>query len=93
MLQTHESVPTRAFAFVEDALLHASLAAFMRGSRRAGLAINHAPVTAGAPTRARPQPSSIAANAIGASVPIPKFATIRSDLWANFGIERTLATP
>src|SRR5262249_45731919 len=27
-----------------------------------------------------------------ASVPIPKFAGIRSDLRANFGIERTLAT-
>jgi len=27
-----------------------------------------------------------------ASVPIPKFASIRRGLWANFGIERTLAT-
>jgi hypothetical protein len=27
-----------------------------------------------------------------ASVPIPKLAGVRGDLWANFGIERTLAT-
>jgi hypothetical protein len=30
--------------------------------------------------------------AVRASVPIPKFAGIRGDLRANFGIERTLAT-
>ena len=28
----------------------------------------------------------------GASVPIPKFARIRREHWANFGIEGTLAT-